>query len=67
MNHVIGIEERDPKPLQRHRRSALAHADRAREAQNDHRAGAKLAIIAARSSPVTRTGTPNHASNPGRP
>ncbi len=67
VNHAVGIEERNSKPPQSRRGGALAHADRTREAENDHLAGAKLASIVARSSRVTRTATPNQASNPGRP
>ena len=67
VNYAVSIEERYSKPLQRHCCCALAHADRAGEAENDHWGGANVTSIALRSSWVTCTGTPNQASNPGRP
>ena len=67
MNRTVGVEERNSEPSQRRRGSALAHANRAREAKDDHRAGTKLASMVARNSWVTRTVTSNQTSNPGRP
>ena len=67
MNDTVGIEERNSEPSQRGRGSALAHANRASEAEDNLRAGTRLARIAARNSRVTRTVTSNQASNPGRP
>jgi hypothetical protein len=53
MHHPIGIEEWDAEPSQRLCCSAFAHADRAGEAENDHRTGANVASIAVRSRSVT--------------
>ncbi len=65
MNRAIGIEKWNPKPPQRRRGGALAHADRSGEAEN-YQPGARVERIAARNPAVTCTGAPNHASNPGR-
>ena len=67
MHRGIGIEQRHAEPPQHRRGGALAHADRAGEAEDDHRGAASVVSTAARNSRVTRTGAPNHASNPGRP
>lgn len=67
MHDMIGIKQWNPEPPQGRRCGALTHADRAGEAKNNQRAGAKVARIAARSPWVTCTGVPNQASNPGRP
>src|SRR6516164_10666374 len=48
MNHTVGVEERNSEPSQRRRGSALAHANRASEAEDDHRADTKPASMAAR-------------------
>jgi hypothetical protein len=45
---AIGVEERNSKSPESRRGGALAHADRTREAEHDHRAGTKLASMAAR-------------------
>ena len=63
----VRVKERHSKPPQHCRGSALSHTDRTGEADDDHRDGAKVATIAARSRCVTCTGVPNQASNPGRP
>ena len=67
MHYLIGIEERHAEAPQHRRRGALPHADRPGKPQHDQRGGTRLLAIIARSSGVTRTGTPNQASNPGRP
>lgn len=66
VNRQIRIKERHSEAPQHRCRGALAHADRAGEAENNQ-GGARVATIVARSSGVTRTGEPNQASNPGRP
>jgi len=67
MDDAVSVEDRNSKPPQGCRGSALSHADRAGEAENDQRGGASVPAIAALSSSVTRTGAPNQASKPGRP
>lgn len=67
VHRLIRVEERNAKPAEHCRGSGLAHADRPGEAEYDQCGGANVATSAARSSGVTRTGAPNHASNPGRP
>ena len=66
MNRQICIKHRHSEAPQHSRGGALAHADRAGKADNNQ-GYARVAMIVARSSDVTRTRAPNQASNPGRP
>jgi len=67
VNLRVGVEYRHAEPAQRRRGVAFPHPDRAGKAENNHRDAASVASTATRNSRVTRTGVPNHASNPGRP
>src|SRR5262249_44821681 len=65
----IRVKQRDTETPQHRGGGAFAHADRAGEAEDDHRVPMtpRVVITAARNSRVTWTGLPNHASKPGRP
>src|SRR5207253_10716810 len=67
MDRRIGVEERYPEPPQRPGSGAFPHPERAGEAKDDHRGATSVVSTAARNSRVALTGTPNQASNPGRP
>jgi hypothetical protein len=67
MHRLISVENRHTKAAQHRRGSALTHTNRAGKPEHNQCEGAKLSIIAARSSAVTRAGAPNQASKPGRP
>ena len=60
----VAVMHGKPEPAQHRGRRALAHADRAGEAKNDH--GASVASTAARSAGVTSGRMPNQAAKPGR-
>ena len=67
MHLGVGVEQRQAHAPEHCRRGALAHPDRAGQAEDDHRSVLRVVRTAERSSRVTRTGAPNQASNPGRP
>ena len=69
MHDSIGVEQRHAEMPQHRRGGAFTHADRAGEAEDDHRVpmAPRVVRMAARNSRVTWTGLPNHASKPGLP
>lgn len=67
MHDLVGIEQCHTHPPQHSRGGGLSHTDRTGQTNDNHPRGANVLTIAARSSGLTRTFAPNHASKPGRP
>lgn len=68
VNAGIGVMDRHAQPAKHIGGRALAHADRAREAQDDHLSDGPPTVLrtAWRNPDVTSGATPNHAAKPGR-